>query len=234
MPDGVGPLLSRCFSLDLEVGVKDQRIRALAGVRPDTGQSLTISVRGNQLAAALAKLDDPADGAEFLLGHNLQVAGEDACRSKGHQAYSPPATPCDRLQSNTITAKTKEALNVCRAGLDPVALLRSIREAQSALAAMSSPMPQKTVNGESLDRFLARLPSLWQQGEVRPTHSIRRVYARPGTGGPAKIPSKAFGATCCCGSRRIPTRPPRTCWQNYAKPIRAGSEMLNCERCSAE
>ena len=71
MADGVGPLLSRCLSLDLEVGVKDQRIRALAGVRPDTGQSLTISVRGNQLAAALAKLDDLADGAEFLLGHNL-------------------------------------------------------------------------------------------------------------------------------------------------------------------
>ena len=71
MADDVGPLLSRCLSLDLEVGVKDQRIRALAGVRPDTGQSLTISVRGNQLAAALAKLDDLADGAEFLLGHNL-------------------------------------------------------------------------------------------------------------------------------------------------------------------
>ena len=47
--------------------------------------------------------------------------------------YSPPATPCDRLtQGDTITAKTKEELNVYRAGLDPVALLRSIREAQSA------------------------------------------------------------------------------------------------------
>ena len=63
--------MSRCLSLDLEVGAKDQRIRALAGVRSDTGQSLTLSTRGNRLAAALAALDDLADGADFLLGHNL-------------------------------------------------------------------------------------------------------------------------------------------------------------------
>ena len=79
--------------------------------------------------------------------------------------YSPPATPCGRLmQGDTITAKTKEELNVYRGGLDPVALLRSIREAQLALAGMSSPLPQETVYGESLDRFLARLPSQRQQG----------------------------------------------------------------------
>ena len=88
--------------------------------------------------------------------------------------YSPPATPCDRLmQGDTITAKTKEELNVYRAGLDPVALLRSIREAQSAMAAMSSPQLQGAPHSESIDRFLARLPSLWQQGEARPTHKAR-------------------------------------------------------------
>ena len=88
--------------------------------------------------------------------------------------YSPPATPCDRLmQGDTITAKTKEELNVYRAGLDPVALLRSIREAQSAMAAMSSPQLQGAPHSESIDRLLARLPSLWQQGEARPTHKAR-------------------------------------------------------------
>ena len=34
-------------------------------------------------------------------------------------------------------------------------------------------MPQETGYGESIDRFLARLPSLWQQGEARPTHKAR-------------------------------------------------------------
>ena len=62
---------ARCLSLDLEVGVKDRRTRAFAGVRPDTGQSLVFPIAGNSLAGAFAKLDDLAGGAEFLLGHNF-------------------------------------------------------------------------------------------------------------------------------------------------------------------
>ena len=57
-----------CLSLDLEIG-KDNRIRALAGVRADTGHRLLHSGRG--LATALASLDDIAEGASFVLGHNL-------------------------------------------------------------------------------------------------------------------------------------------------------------------
>ena len=41
------------------------------------------------------------------------------------------------MQYDTITAQTKEELSEYRARLDPVALLRSIREAQSTLAAIS-------------------------------------------------------------------------------------------------
>ena len=94
--------------------------------------------------------------------------------AKTIKRYSPPATPCDRLmQDDTVAAQKKEELSEYRARLDPVALLRSIREAQSALSAISSPEPQETVSGESLERFLARLPSLWQQGEARPTHKAR-------------------------------------------------------------
>ena len=64
-------VLARCVSLDLEVGRADERIHALAGVRPDTGQSLVIPRVGNNLAPALARLDDLADGADFVLGHNV-------------------------------------------------------------------------------------------------------------------------------------------------------------------
>ena len=63
--------MRRCLSLDLEVGVRDRRIRGLAGVRSDTGQCLTVPAVGHGLAAALAKLDDLADGVDYLLGHNL-------------------------------------------------------------------------------------------------------------------------------------------------------------------
>ena len=70
MPNDQSLSLHSCLSLDLEVGVRDKRINAFAGVRADTGESL-IFPKSTRLAAALAKLDNFADGAEFLLGHNL-------------------------------------------------------------------------------------------------------------------------------------------------------------------
>ncbi|MCY4310050.1 MAG: hypothetical protein OXC54_01860, partial [Rhodospirillaceae bacterium] len=57
-----------CVAVDIEVG-KDGRIHAFGAVRGDTGCGLTHS--GGDLAAALAKLDAFAEGAEFVLGHNL-------------------------------------------------------------------------------------------------------------------------------------------------------------------
>ncbi len=62
------PFRPACISLDLEVG-RDSRIRALGAVRADTGRSLTHS--DADLDTALARLDDLADGAAFVLGHNL-------------------------------------------------------------------------------------------------------------------------------------------------------------------
>ena len=64
------PLLP-CLSLDLEVSPKDSRIHALAGVRPDTGQSLSLSVTQRSLAPGLSQLDALADSASFILGHNI-------------------------------------------------------------------------------------------------------------------------------------------------------------------
>ena len=58
-----------CLSLDLEVGRKDRRIHALAGVRSDSGERLVF--RGGSLEQALTKLDALSEGAGFLLGHNL-------------------------------------------------------------------------------------------------------------------------------------------------------------------
>ena len=62
--------------------------------------------------------------------------------------YSPPPTPCYRvMQRDDVSVRVKDALREYRAGLDPVALLRSIREAQSAMAAMSSPQLQEAPQG---------------------------------------------------------------------------------------
>ena len=78
--------------------------------------------------------------------------------------YSLPVTPCDRVMHHeAVSAGAKAALSERRAALDPVALLHAIREAQSALAAIVSPELRPTPRGESLERFLARLPDRWRE-----------------------------------------------------------------------
>ena len=59
-----------------------------------------------------------------------------------------------------------------------MARLHNLRMAQSALASLASP---GTVNDEQereLNQFLAQLPRLWEQGEVRPTHRQTPARAR--------------------------------------------------------
>ena len=63
--------LSRCVSIDLEVSTQTGRIHAFAGERPDSSRSVVLPEQGRGLKQALAALDDLADGASFLLGHNL-------------------------------------------------------------------------------------------------------------------------------------------------------------------
>ena len=58
-----------CLSLDLEVGKENGRIHAFGAVRADTG--LRMAHSGAGMAAAIEKLDRLADGASFVLGHNL-------------------------------------------------------------------------------------------------------------------------------------------------------------------
>lgn len=66
---GTPSFAPRCLSIDLEVGREDGRIHRFAAVRGDTGESL--HYRGGDLHAGLAKLDRMAEGAAFLVGHNL-------------------------------------------------------------------------------------------------------------------------------------------------------------------
>ncbi|MBS1158439.1 MAG: RecQ family ATP-dependent helicase [Proteobacteria bacterium] len=62
-------LKPQCLSIDLEVGRNSAVIHQFAALRGDTGDSL--SFPPGKLTAAIAALDGLADGAAFLLGHNL-------------------------------------------------------------------------------------------------------------------------------------------------------------------
>ena len=66
------------------------------------------------------------------------------------KSYNPPATPCEQvIQQETVGAETRASLNERPARLDPVALLHSIRETQSALVAIVSPEISPTPRGET-------------------------------------------------------------------------------------
>ena len=67
-PDAL-PFQPRCLSIDLEVGLRSGRIRQLAALRGDSGESLRFD--GGDLAGALGRLDALADGCRFVLGHNF-------------------------------------------------------------------------------------------------------------------------------------------------------------------
>ena len=97
--------------------------------------------------------------------------------SKIKRIYDPPATPCDRLLRHPLVDHPiKEKLRLQRTQLDPIELLHRIRESQSALAALVSADGSTSGPGRaSLSQFLAQLPRLWQQGEVRPTHQAHPV-----------------------------------------------------------
>ena len=76
----------------------------------------------------------------------------------------------------SVSAEAKAKLGARRATLDPVALLHNIREAQLALAAMVSPKLRPTPRGESLERFLARLPDRWLEEQE---HAERKPRVQP-------------------------------------------------------
>ena len=67
--DIVKSMLSRCLSIDLEIGVTDNLIHQFAAVRGDNSKSYRFN-KGN-LNNALKELDYLAIDLDFLLGHNL-------------------------------------------------------------------------------------------------------------------------------------------------------------------
>ncbi|MHB1424101.1 MAG: hypothetical protein ACYC3I_13065 [Gemmataceae bacterium] len=100
--------------------------------------------------------------------------------AKVKKCYHKPATPCERLLEHAAVAEeVKDRLRAEQSRLDPLELLHHIREGQAALAALSSGDFGSGPVREDLEQFMAKLPELWRQGEVRPTH--RKEAAGPRT-----------------------------------------------------
>ena len=119
--------------------------------------------------------------------------------------YSQPATPCDRvIQHDATDDGMRAALRQYRDRLDPVLLLHTIREAQSALVAATAPEVRETPTGKTSSIFSPNCPGCG--AKARSGLLTRPESGVPGTGEPERIPSKGSGATCWSGCR--PNRMP--------------------------
>jgi hypothetical protein len=97
----------------------------------------------------------------FKLLEKVRVNG------KVRRIYGPPVTPFDRLiESGHLSAAAVEQLRKEKERLDPIELLYQVRKAQEDLVTQGN----QAASTPGFDEFLSRLPQLWREGEVRPTH----------------------------------------------------------------
>jgi len=96
--------------------------------------------------------------------------------------YHAPATPCDRLlTSRHLSDAMKSALKAQFESLDPVRLLRDIRDRQQKLSELAfciSTNPTSKMAATDVATFLGSLATAWKEGEVRPTHRKRPATVR--------------------------------------------------------
>jgi hypothetical protein len=97
--------------------------------------------------------------------------------------YHPPQTPFQRVQAHPAVAQAaKDTLAAQFETLDPVILLRDIREVQARLVRLADTAPVSRDDASAktdLASFLEGLRHAWKEGEIRPT-SRRRPPAPRG------------------------------------------------------
>ena len=86
------------------------------------------------------------------------------------KTYHPPLTPYERVvRSPQVPQSGKQQLQAIFAKLDPIALIQNIRCVQEELA-VGKTDELGQLKSESAESFLRKLRTVWQLGEVRPTH----------------------------------------------------------------
>jgi hypothetical protein len=128
---------------------------------------------GLEAAAALARLYRSLRLFVNFFQPSFKLAEKSRDGARVRKRYHSPATPYERLLADPrISKAVKEQVTTMFAGLDPVRLLREIREAQQRLVEIADrPAVDegRPVTAPTLAQFLSGLRTAWQEGEVRPT-----------------------------------------------------------------
>ena len=141
---------------------------------------------GLEAAAALARLYALMRLFVNFFQPSFKLAAKARDGARVRKRYYPPATPCQRLLADPRTTEpVRCSVNELRARLDPVRLLKEIREVQQQLVAIADRPVGNTEKPASstLEQFLSGLRTSWKEGEVRPTSVAKakpkRLRRRP-------------------------------------------------------
>lgn len=92
------------------------------------------------------------------------------------KTYHPPLTPYERVvRSPQVPQLGKQQLQAIFAKLDPIVLIQNIRGVQEELA-VGKTAELGQLRSESAEFFLRKLRTVWQLGEVRPTHRKQAAH----------------------------------------------------------
>jgi hypothetical protein len=137
-------------------------------------------LEGVMATAALGELHELARLYVNFFQPSFKLKSKTRQGAKVTKKYHVPATPYERLLSDErVTNESKEQLRQIFSTLDPVQLLKQIREAQRNLAQQEvGGGSEKTAEAnQELSRFVESLSTAWRDGEVRPTH--RKPFTGP-------------------------------------------------------
>jgi hypothetical protein len=134
---------------------------------------------GLNAAATLGRLYHSARLFVNFFQPSFKLAGKQRDGALVRRRYHPPLTPCQRLlASPLVEEKLKEQLRQQFAALDPVALLKTIRDTQQELAAVGDGNGQPPARAsEDLAAFLDSLATAWQNVD-RPPQGRRKAATK--------------------------------------------------------
>ncbi len=127
-------------------------------------------LEGLAATAALRRLYEASRLYVNFFQPSFKLKDKERQGAKVRKHYEPPATPYRRLlASKEVATAMQQRLTAQFQQLDPVLLLKHIRDAQAAVVAFSQNQTPPPLS-EDLQKFVSSLATAWSAGEVRPTH----------------------------------------------------------------
>ena len=120
-------------------------------------------------AATVQRLYESAGLYVNFFQPSFKLAGKHRDGAVVHKRYHPPLTPCQRLLGSAMVDETaKEKLRLQFAALDPVALLKTIRETQQQLIALSNKETPQAPPASAPSAYSTAFANAWHNDYRRP------------------------------------------------------------------